>query len=573
MAPTNATPGPDQDEARSAAGPHRVLRPVAPGPPVMGTRPLGESTEIERRQELTTAAYATIIKRYDTPTHVSNSFAQHIIPSFPSGDQSLVLRGIVIETPKVNAGCREAKTLLSKEEKTQTMNLTKRQRTDELARMSSERLDTAWGGRNWLPQDVRDAYVSMGPTGDVPQMVVNQMSRITTILEPKGRRFLHSLWEPDGLLREMVKAGKRAPYFSGDQATEALKRVKQTWGEPSRGGAEEVDGQGIYNQPLESQVTLSPSANWGTNGATNDADDATEEEATLELGRGDLSRLAPNELSDNIDNAPSPTISDSRIQLEAITTLQLPVDTEIVDMASPDRPTVQQDMAIVPDITDQEVSDHQLLGKDHFSCSGPSDTSTSQPPMIATPRGLRDAITILTDQSRVPAQRVTKSPDDTVSSSRGVICASKPNLKRKRDIKTEGLVDLDRESLSNRGSSPIHLDSAQVSQKILRQLTTEESLTDDVLDLCCRAILYRYDKSQSMLLLHPLWFFDDAHSDTLPSEVRRLQHAEVVCFPIHHNGHWSLGVLKRSEGGFLFQHHDSSPSTKRNELVIRRIRD
>ncbi|RSL87464.1 hypothetical protein CEP52_015515 [Fusarium oligoseptatum] len=315
------------------------------------------------------------------------------------------------------------------------MNLTKRQRTDELARMSSERLDTAWGGRNWLPQDVRDAYVSMGPTGDVPQMVVNQMSRITTILEPKGRRFLHSLWEPDGLLREMVKAGKRAPYFSGDQATEALKRVKQTWGEPSRGGAEEVDGQGIYNQPLESQVTLSPSANWGTNDATNDADDATEEEATLELGRGDLSRLAPNELSDNIDNAPSPTISDSRIQLEAITTLQLPVDTEIVDMASPERPTVEQDIAIVLDITNQVFSDHQLLGEDRFSCSGPSDTSTSQPPMIATPRGLSDAITILTDQSRVPAQRVTKSPDDTVSSPRGVICASKPNLKRKRDIK------------------------------------------------------------------------------------------------------------------------------------------
>ncbi|KAJ4307858.1 hypothetical protein N0V84_012451 [Fusarium piperis] len=68
----------------------------------------------------------------------------------------------------------------------------------------------------------------MRPTGDVPQMVVNQMSRITHILEPKGQRFLYSLWGPSGLLREIVKTGKRAPYFTGDRATEALKQVKQT---------------------------------------------------------------------------------------------------------------------------------------------------------------------------------------------------------------------------------------------------------------------------------------------------------------------------------------------------------
>ncbi|RSL40238.1 hypothetical protein CEP54_016166 [Fusarium duplospermum] len=573
MAPTDVTPGLGQDEARSATEPRRTLRPVAPGPRAIATRTLEEPTEIERRQELTTTAYATIIKRYDTPVHVSDSFAEHIIPSFPTGDQSLVLRGIVIETPKVNAGCREAKTLLSKEEKTQTMNLTKRQRTDEIARMSSERLDTAWGGRDWLPQDVRDAYVSMGPTGDVPQMVVNQMARITTILEPKGRPFLYSLWEPSGLLRELVGAGKRAPYFSGDRATEALKRVKQTWGESGRGDTEEVDGQGTYNQHLESQVAASPSANRGTKDATNDADDTTEEELTLELGRGDPGHLAPNELSDNIANSPSPTISSPKIQPEAMGTLQLPVDTEIVDTTSPKRPIVKQDIVIVPEITGQGASDHSLLGKGHVSCSGPSDAGASQASMIATPRDFKDAITHLADQSGVLAQRGTNSPDDTVSSPRRVIHSSPPNLKRKRDTETEGLTDSNGESLRNWGSNPIHLDSAQVSQTILRQLTTEECLTDDVLDLCCRAIQSRYGESQSMLLLHPLWFFDDTHSDTLPSEVRRLRHAEVVCFPIHHGGHWSLGVLKRSEGGFLLQHHDSCHLTKRNELVIRRIQD
>ncbi|KPM44106.1 hypothetical protein AK830_g2481 [Neonectria ditissima] len=226
-----------------------------------------------------------MIKDYETPVHVSESFTQRIIPSFPSRDQPLVLKGIVIETPKVNAGCREAKALLSKEEETRTMNLAKRQRTDELARMSSERLDTAWGGKDWLPQDVGDAYVSMGPTGDVPQMVVDQLSRITTILGPRGQQFLHCLWKPGGLIREMAKAGKRAPYFSGDRATEALKQVKQTWGQSSRENTEVADGEVACNQRLENQAMFFPSANHDTSAkdATPDADDPPQEEVTLEL--------------------------------------------------------------------------------------------------------------------------------------------------------------------------------------------------------------------------------------------------------------------------------------------------
>ncbi|KAL6366246.1 hypothetical protein LRP88_00091 [Fusarium phalaenopsidis] len=526
MAPADAAPG--QDKARSATQPRGTLLPP----------------DVERRQELTTAAYATIIRNYDTPEHVSGSFAQHIIQSFPSEDRPLVLRGIVIETPKVNAGCREAKALLPEEEKTQTTNLAKRRRTDELSRISMERLDTAWGGQ------------------DVPQMVIKQMSRITTILEPKGRRFLHSLWGPGGLLREMVQAGRRAPYFSGDRATEALERVKQTWGESSRRSTEGVDGEGAHHQRLENQVTFPPSADYGTGDATNLTADATEE-VTLELGRGDLSHLASDRLSDTITDCPPPIISRSEIQPEVTTSLQLPSNTEIIDMASPKRLTMEHGIVIAPDITEQEASDHQLLSMSHFSRSGPSNTGTCPLSSAEAPRTLKNAMGLLPDQSGVSIQHATMSPADPVNSPWRAMSSLSPRVKRKRNTESEDLIDPDGESLSDWRAKLAYLDSAQASRTILWQLTTEERLDDDVLDLCCRAIQSRYDKSRSMLLLHPLWFFDDAHSDTLPSEECPRQKDNWSC------GVWVLACLQRTMQGKSCTScaHDVTPMAKKEEVL------
>lgn len=63
-----------------------------------------------------------------------------------------------------------------------------------------------------------------------------------------------------------------------------------------------------------------------------------------------------------------------------------------------------------------------------------------------------------------------------------------PGVKRKRNPGIEDLIDSDGEASSDRGSNPIEVDCTQASRTTLRQLTTEECLTDDVLDLCCRAI-------------------------------------------------------------------------------------
>ncbi|KAH7232153.1 uncharacterized protein BKA55DRAFT_695577 [Fusarium redolens] len=93
-------------------------------------------------------------------------------------------------------------------------------------------------------------------------------------------------------------------------------------------------------------------------------------------------------------------------------------------------------------------------------------------------------------------------------------------------------------SSSSRTARPrIEESTGLTPTKILKQLSGNERLTDDVLNLICQVIRTKCDTSNGRaLVLHPLWLFDNDHSPKLPREIRQLRDDRWLCFPIHHDG-------------------------------------
>ncbi|KAL2669879.1 hypothetical protein Neosp_015176 [[Neocosmospora] mangrovei] len=112
------------------------------------------------------------------------------------------------------------------------------------------------------------------------------------------------------------------------------------------------------------------------------------------------------------------------------------------------------------------------------------------------------------------------------------------------------------------------------ADKIRRQLTDGQRLTDDVLHLLCRAMFLKHaDANGHVVLADPLWFYNDTHSNTLPSSIRSFDgEKRAVYFPIHHSGdHWALATLERLATGYVLNYYDSLPELDHFEGVKKRI--
>jgi hypothetical protein len=108
-------------------------------------------------------------------------------------------------------------------------------------------------------------------------------------------------------------------------------------------------------------------------------------------------------------------------------------------------------------------------------------------------------------------------------------------------------------------------------EKILRQLTCDVQLTDDVVELVCQAIVVEHG-GDNVRLLSPLWFEADEPS-SLPQTIRNLDQEQTICFPIHHKfpKHWTMGVARVTADQVVLTFHDSMQCSERANTVRRRF--
>ncbi|KAJ4191909.1 hypothetical protein NW767_010816 [Fusarium falciforme] len=108
-------------------------------------------------------------------------------------------------------------------------------------------------------------------------------------------------------------------------------------------------------------------------------------------------------------------------------------------------------------------------------------------------------------------------------------------------------------------------------EKILRQLTCDVQLTDDVVELVCQAIVVEHG-GDNVRLLSPLWFEADELS-ALPQTIRNLDQEQTICFPIHHKfpKHWTMGVARVTADQVALTFHDSMQCSERANTVRRRF--
>lgn len=108
-------------------------------------------------------------------------------------------------------------------------------------------------------------------------------------------------------------------------------------------------------------------------------------------------------------------------------------------------------------------------------------------------------------------------------------------------------------------------------EKILRQLTCDVQLTDDVVELVCQAIVVEHG-DDNVRLLSPLWFEADELS-ALPQTIRNLDQEQTICFPIHHKfpKHWTMGVARVTADQVVLTFHDSMQCSERANTVRRRF--
>lgn len=216
--------------------------------------------------------------------------------------------------------------------------------------------------------------------------------------------------------------------------------------------------------------------------------------------------------------------------------------------------------------TQGEPSDKNARFQLEFpSLMGSPDLSTC-PEVLASPNGLLE----LPSSSMPPPQHsllpyVSSTPaeEEQHRTSRATSPVT-PNKKRKRDMISVASTPACSVT-SERLPGPLTV------EKIVRQLTCDVQLTDDIVELVCQAIVVEHG-GNNVRILSPLWFEADDQS-TLPQTIRGLNQEQTICFPIHHKSpkHWTMGVARVCPNQVVLTFHDSFQHSERANAVRRRF--
>ncbi|KAJ4256119.1 hypothetical protein NW762_009195 [Fusarium torreyae] len=363
-------------------------------------------------------------------------------------------------------------------------------------------LNQEWGGRNWLPEDVRRAQRNRD-VDNPSAVVVDYLVKITKLAQQKNVP-LADLWSdtsPHNDLRRGVMGGLNRPRLTGELAGLLYSGMKDKLGS-------DMDDTG-------------------------DTDDDT----------GDMDDTGDIDNTGNIDASEACESSSDDEDIEAET----PQASNAFKFAS--------DRAIKDSINVNE--EPQTPPKTTVKSDARNSTASSTPGLHA--HALRDAFAPRTHSAPPQPSVAGHSYSDQ--------CHATQNLKRKwegDDSATEG------------PPATKHGRSAFIdAQKVHKQLTTNEKLSDDVLrfltNFAVACHISGMDQSK-VRVVDPLWF--KIHGENgLPGAIQKLDRFNLCCFPIYHPipKHWSLGVIHITPGRMTFNYHDSMPDLGRTRAVKSRF--
>ncbi|KAM0543162.1 hypothetical protein ACHAPJ_012460 [Fusarium lateritium] len=356
-------------------------------------------------------------------------------------------------------------------------------------------LDSVWPG--WLPQDIRSSCHA----GSVPRKVIDHLTEIVKALQvwdDFADFSLDSLWSPSGIFRQALSGKKKSTHFTVDLAFAAKKRILsllREGGLEALRAAQAVDSERA--QSVDSQAAVKTQIN------------AEIEEAFPTRS----SSPAPSDISDhNLEftfdldsgldmiNNPFSTITRRQISASQMCPPSFTPDVIRAFAGPASHASRVQSNTTIPTADE----DSQLL----------ADTA----PMEETDAGLAVLSKEGDDRRIKPKRRRSPSPAPSTTNAKA---------SRQRTATQSGLT----------------------SAKILHQLRRDVRLTDDVLNLLCRAVKIKYSgKGSQVLVKYPLWFYRDDHAAILPSALQWSKDTRLICFPIHLPGdHWALGSKARFE--------------------------
>lgn len=120
------------------------------------------------------------VSHAQTPDDASSHF-RHLLGAHNDEERHTILRGIANESPTLARLSRDASQLRPREQ----IDRDRREQAEKKKQSDAVWLDAEWGGKGWIPLDVRAGLSTVGldePSGDV----VRFMRKITEAAKNKG---------------------------------------------------------------------------------------------------------------------------------------------------------------------------------------------------------------------------------------------------------------------------------------------------------------------------------------------------------------------------------------------------
>ncbi|KAJ4314653.1 hypothetical protein N0V84_008780 [Fusarium piperis] len=407
-------------------------------------------------------------------------------------------------------------------------------------------LDQAWKG-SWLPED---AGVRWEGTDDA---LAYYMVKITHVALDRGIR-LTSLWDaesPHGYLRRAVTKDSEPHPLTPDIINEVYESImasessapNDTSSEHSSDKSDDEDSVDLPDAPQAQETT-------------------TAQFQPLPKTEHEFRSKLPNEHQDGPSTKPPHTRHEDQHS-----PLSRPSRRATDAAFSATGQKLTAEVIAITGIATQEdpIEKNALLQPAFPALMGSPDLST-RPGVRASPDGLlqpHSSSMQPPEHSLFPfvSSPLADEPQNRVPSPNS---PATPHRKRKRDM-TSVTSTPAYSVISERLSGPLSV------EKIVRQLTCDVQLTDDIVELICQAIVVEHG-GDNVRMLSPLWFEADELS-TLPQSIRGLDQEQTICFPIHHklSKHWTMGIARVHLNQVVLTFHDSIRCSERANAVRRRF--
>ncbi|KAM0421004.1 hypothetical protein ACHAPT_011247 [Fusarium lateritium] len=397
-------------------------------------------------------------------------------------------------------------------------------------------LNQKWEGPTWLPQDVRDAVIDRSSPEPEPVYYMVEITRIAL----QRQIPLRCLWDaesPHGHLRKAVMKGSQPPLLTADIAKDVYDTLEAS--EP--GTQDHTPSEHLSSEALSDDDEDSiefPSEEPATTGSPMQLRSKTKYELCpkrrpAEHQDGSLTENSHVRHDDQPTHPKRSHRGTSRGSVD-ITAFQYSIATG-------------SKVVGVKDVIHQSGQT-----RDPTQLWAPMNLSglSSPPELHVSPDGLLQptpSFMQTSTQSLLPNFPRFPSPPAAGSYSAPIPVPSSPktpNKKRKRDRASMAPVPT-RSVKSESPTGPLTAD------KIIRQLTCDVQLTDDIVELICQAIVVEH-ADENVRLLNPLWFRVDDEND-LPQK------------------HWTMGVARVLSTGVTLHFHDAVLGNARADVVERRF--